>query len=153
MKFITHEVLKAPIDRVFAELSDFPRFERDAMARGAKVERRDRLGRVGTGMEWHVEFDASGKSRVADATLTEFDAPNRMRFEGKIGGMMADMDIELQAEGADQTKVEITTELRPRSIGARVTIQSIKLAKAQVAKRYRKRVRKFLRSVEREIAA
>lgn len=153
MKFTTQEVLAAPIDRVFAELSDFPRFEREAMERGAQVDRRDRLGQPGTGMKWHVEFAARGTARKADATLTRFDPPRAMRFEGRIGGMQADMDVSLTAEGPSQTRVEITTDLSPRSLGARVTIQSMKLARQQINKRYRKRIRKFLRATERSLAA
>ncbi len=150
MKFVTEEIVDAPLDVVFAHLTDFERFERDAVAAGAVLRRTDTMPAPGIGMGWTAQFVARGKDRNLTAEVTQFHAPTQLGFAGKVGGMEGDLMIDLQPQGADQTQLVVMLDLRARSISARILLQSLKLARGRVAKRFRKRVRKFARQVGRQ---
>ena len=61
MKFSAREDIAAPIEQVFASLCDFEGFERQAMRRGAEVQRVDPLTQPGVGMKWQVSFNMRGR--------------------------------------------------------------------------------------------
>ena len=56
MKLTTRQDIEAPLDFVYARLTDFDHFERMAMRRGAEIERTDRLKTPGIGMAWRLKF-------------------------------------------------------------------------------------------------
>ncbi|MDD9718346.1 SRPBCC family protein [Dinoroseobacter sp. PD6] len=153
MQFRASEVVTGPIDLVFAGLSDMAHYERDALARGVQVERLDNLPRPAPGMQWRVPFRAKGRDRVAEFALVKLAAPTGMRFEGRVQGLFFESDFDCRVLDPDATEVTITTKLRAKSISAKVILQSMKLARASLAKQYRKRVRKSLRELEDRIHA
>ncbi len=76
MKFTTREDIEAPIEHVFAAVTDFDGFERQALRRGAEVTRKDTMGKPGVGSEWNLKFTFRGKRREVDARIAKFDMPN-----------------------------------------------------------------------------
>lgn len=148
MKLATREDIAAPIEAVFEQISDFDGFERAALRRGADVVRTDNLGVPGAGMAWRTGFEFRGRERKADLELVEYDAPNGMRLEAKSPGVEIDMVIELVAMSRGRTRMNMSVDARPRTIPARLMMQSLKLARQNVLKRFRKRVGEFAADVE-----
>lgn len=147
MKLSTREDIAAPpIEAVFAELSDFDGFERAALRRGgAEVMRTDDDGVVGVGMAWRAQFPFRNRERVADLQLVEFDRPNGMKVFSKISGVEAEIAIDLVALSRSRTRMAMSVDMRPKSIPARLMIQSMKLAKGSLTKRFQKRVADYAR--------
>jgi hypothetical protein len=148
MQFRTTETVTGGIDAVFACMSDLVFYERKALDAGLAVRRLDKLPAPAPGMQWEVPFRARGRDRVAEIELVKLDAPMRMRFEGRVQGLLFEADMDCRVLDADATEVTVTTKLRAKSITAKVLLQSMKLARTTLNKRYRKRVRKALRDLE-----
>lgn len=140
MELTAREDIDAPLDRVFAAVSDFGALERQAMRRGIEVQRRGGAAGPETGMGWEVEFTFRGKIRKADITLSDLDAPERMVFDTVSGGLDIRMVMDLIALSRTRTRISVATELKPRTLSARLLVQSLKLAKGGLEKRYRTRM-------------
>lgn len=148
MKLSTREDIAVPIETVFAELTDFDGFERAALRRGAEVVRTKDTGAPAEGMAWRAQFPFRNRERVADLTLTEFDRPNGMTVFSKISGVEAEVIIDLVALSRCRTRLALSVDMRPKSIPARLMIQSMKLVKANLTKRFQKRVSDYAADIE-----
>lgn len=153
MKFSTREDVAAPIDHVFARLSDFDVIRRAAMRRGAEVARTDRLHSPGPGMTWNIGFDWRGKRRRAVVELTEYVPPTHLVFDltGKaFAGMLALSLIPLSPR---RTRMAVELEFRPKTMAARLIIQSLRLTRARQNRRFSERVGGFARQIETSYGA
>ena len=148
MKFSTKEDIDASIDRVFAELCDFEVFERLAMRRGAEVQRIDALAEAGVGMQWKVAFPLRGRRRDLDLSLVRFDVPNEMAFHATSPSIDARFTVELMALSRNRTRVTTGLELRPLNLSARLLVQSLKLAKGSLTKRFKLRIADYSKILE-----
>tara|TARA_R110000850_G_scaffold24083_6_gene70875 strand:+ start:403 stop:870 length:468 start_codon:yes stop_codon:yes gene_type:complete len=148
MKFSTKEDIEAPIDAVFDMLCEFDQFERAAMRRGAEVQRVDQLAAPATGMKWEAAFDMRGKRREIQIDMQSFDRPTEMRLATKSPGLAGDMAFELMALSRSRTRILVTLELKPSNLSARLLVQSLKLAKTSLTKKYKLRVFEYAKGME-----
>ncbi len=148
MKFSTKEDIEAPIDAVFAMLCDFEAFERSAMRRGAEVQRVDQLAVPGVGMMWNAVFEMRGKRRELQIEMVTFDRPNDMVLESTSPGLIGQMGFELMALSRSRTRLNVELEVKPLTLSARLLVQSMKLAKASLTKKYKVRVAEYAKGME-----
>lgn len=148
MKFRTKEDIEAPIDYVFGVVSDFEGFQRQALRRGAEVSRLDDLTMPGVGMGWDITFPFRGKRREMQVQLVDYDPPNKMLFESRMQGMGGTMLVDLMALSRSRTRMSLDVELIPEGLSARLLVQSIKLARGSLDKRFKLRVAEFGKNVE-----
>lgn len=153
MKLTTREDIAAPIEAVFGHVADFGWYERAAMRRGAEVVRTDDLKSPGKGMSWHAEFEFRGRDRKADVDLVEYDNPNGMTLVMRASGLEVEAVIELVAMSRTRTRMNISMEATPRTIPARLMIQSAKLARTNIQTRYRRRIAEFCADLEERCLA
>ena len=148
MKFSTKEDIEAPIEAVFAMLCDFESFERSAMRRGAEVQRVDSLREPGVGLTWQAVFPLRGKRRELTIEMVSFDRPDEMVFDCLSQGLAAQMSLELMALSRNSTRVLVALEIKPLNLSARLWVQSLKLAKTTLNKKYKQRVADYARTLE-----
>lgn len=148
MDFSTKEDIEAPIDAVFAALQDFDGFERAAMRRGAEVVRTDVPRLTGAGIGWRVGFDYRGKRRSITGRLEAIEAPVLMRFSGVAKAFSATLTLDLVALSRRRTRVSVALSVEPKTLVARIFIQSLRLTKTRVNARFAKRVKTFARGLE-----
>lgn len=148
MKFSTREDIEVPIEAVFATLGDFAAFERLGMRRGIEAERLDKLTRPGPGMAWRIRFAWRGKMREIDAELARYEPPVALWMDGSSKGFETKLGLTLLALSKKRTRVGVEFEVRPRTLPARLVVQSMKLAKGSLSQRYAKRVRDFAHGIE-----
>ncbi|MGY9050125.1 MAG: SRPBCC family protein, partial [Rhodobacterales bacterium] len=91
VNFTAQEDIKAPLDQVFAELSDFEAILAAVTQQGGEVQRTDDGDATGVGSRWSSAFELNDKMREITVTLTEYVPPNAMAFVAVSAG------IELQA--------------------------------------------------------
>ncbi len=145
MRFTARQDIEAPIATVFAALSDFDRFERVALQRGAEVRRTG----GGAGLAWTVNFRYRGRPRKLDTVLETFDPPSALVSTGRIGGFEGILDVRLVALSPRRTRLTVDLDLRARSLAARLLMPSIRLARTSLGQRFRRRLEGFAREIER----
>ncbi|MEM5541652.1 SRPBCC family protein [Sulfitobacter sp. AS92] len=148
MKFSTKEDVEAPIEAVFDMLCDFESFERSAMRRGAEVQRVDTMSKPGVGMTWNAVFPLRGKRRELTIEMVTFDRPNEMVIDSMSQGLAGQMSFELMPLSRNTTRVLVALEIKPLNLSARLWVQSLKLAKATLSKKYKERVAEYARGME-----
>jgi uncharacterized protein YndB with AHSA1/START domain len=151
MQLTAKEDIEAPLDRVFAAVTDFETIERQALRRGIEVQRTDSVAGLGAGMSWKAKFKFRGKGREADITLKECTVPDKLMFHSKVGGLESETCIEMVALSRARTRVNIVSELQPKTLSARLLAQSLKLAKGGIDKRFRKRMAMFAKDLENRL--
>ncbi len=148
MKLSTQQDIEAPIEKVFAAVSDFDKFEKTLMQRGAKIERADALDAPAPGMAWDINFGFRGRQREAKATIEELSGPDTVKAVAVSSGVHGYLDVELKAISEDRTRMKVGLDMRPKTLPARVLIQSLKLAQGKIKTRFKNRVANFAKDIE-----
>lgn len=143
MKFSTREDIEAPVAEVFARVVDFDHFERQILRRGAQVSRLDDLAASGVGMTWKTRVPVRGRQREIVSEITELSEPTRMVIASQSAGVDSTFLVELLALSRTRTRLRVTLDLRPTNFSARLFVQSLKLAKASLNRRFAERVATF----------
>jgi len=148
MKFSTKEDIEAQIDAVFDMVCDFESFESAAMRRGTEVQRMDNMQVAGVGMGWRAAFNMRGKRRQVEIEMITFDKPNEIVLECRSQGLITMMTLELVALSKTRTRLMISFDIKPLNLSARLLVQSLKLAKTSLTKKFKLRVADFAKTVE-----
>ncbi|WP_099824283.1 SRPBCC family protein [Oceaniglobus indicus] len=148
MQLGTQHDIAAPIDAVFAACTDFSALERQALRRGIEVER-TQGGNDPAKAAWRLKFAVKGKPRTLDARVERFDKPNGLTVAGQTEGMDVALAVELIALSRVQTRMVLSVVLKPRSMTARMMVQTMKLAKCNLNGRLSRRVGDFARDIAR----
>ncbi len=148
MQFTTHQDIEAPIDHVFAQVSDFSGFERSVLRRGAEVKRVVDRPVPSAGMAWDVRFPMRGKNREMHIELADYDAPNLMAFQSVSQGLEGAMQVDLVALSRGRTRLSISVDLAPKTLSARLLVQSLKLARTNLNKRFNLKVAEYAKEIE-----
>jgi len=148
MKFSTKEDLEMPIEVVFEMLSDFDGYERAILQRGADITRTDSLSAKGVGMTWAAKAKLRGKMRKFDVSLVEYDVPNQMRFKAVSKNIEASFLLELVALSRARTRMRVELDVKPQTLSARLLMQSAKLARNTLNRRYKTRIAHFATDLE-----
>ena len=148
MKFSTKEDIEAPIDYVFARVTDFNGFERQALRRGADIKRIDEGVQPTVGAAWQVAFKFRGKDRKMKATIAQMDVPTVLQIDTAANGITGESLIELVALSRNRTRLSVTLDLSPQSLTARLLLQSLKLANNNLTRKFKMRITDFAEDVE-----
>lgn len=148
MKLSGRTDIGAPIAFVFFSLADFEDWERSAMRRGADVHRTDKLRAPAPGMAWQARFAWRGKERQLRVKLATLTPPNRLVVEFDGPSVEGTISIELVELAVKRTRMLMQAEMKPRTLAARLFVQSMKLAKGRVQKRFDARLDSMARDIE-----
>ena len=148
MQFTSVQDINAPLDFVFEQISDFESFEAYAMRVGAQVERKDSLVGIGTGMCWFFEGEFRGKTRAIDIELTDFSPDKQLKFLCQTSGVRADINLQVMPLTKKQTRIKSIVDTKALSISARLVMQSARLAKNSLNRKYNHRFWEFSNYIE-----
>ncbi|TFL18802.1 SRPBCC family protein [Jannaschia formosa] len=151
MQFTATEEIAAPIDAVWARVTDFDGFAEALRTRGGKAERQDE-GPVGPGSAWTGAAEIMGKIRFVEVTVTRMDVPTGLGIAAHAEGIDIVLDVTLEALSQARTRLTVTTQAAATSIRAKVLLQPLKLAHGTIEERYRGRVAGFARRIEGKAA-
>ncbi len=99
-------------------------------------------------MGWLVNFRYRGRQREVDVKLSDYDRPNLMGFTFEGSGIRGEFKIELVALSRRRTRMGLWLEIKPETLSARLLIQSMKLGKANLDKRFKLRVADYAKDLE-----
>lgn len=148
MQFSSKEDIEAPIAVVFAMLSEFETHERSAIRRGMEVQRSGLITPIAPGLIWNAKFVMRGKQRDIRLTLTDYDSPNSMQFEAASQGIDSKFQLDLVALSPRRTRLSVVLNMAPKTLSARLFVQSLKLAKSSLTKRFKLKVADYALSIE-----
>jgi carbon monoxide dehydrogenase subunit G len=148
MKLSGRTDIGAPVAFVYAALSDFEGWERSAMRRGADVNRTDKLRVPGVGMTWQARFAWRGRERQLQVRLTKLEPQNGLTLDFDGPSVEGTLNIELVELAAKRTRMLMQVEAKPRTLAARLFVQSLRLAKGRVQRRYDARLTSIARDIE-----
>lgn len=152
MQVTATEDIAAPIEHVFAELTDFAALERQALRRGIDVRRKFKGAMPKLGEGWEARFRFRGKEREARVQLDTWDAPHALGLKGGSGGLDTVTQIDLVPLSPNRTRVNVVFKMIPNTLSARLLVQSFKLARSNINRRFKKRMAGYARDIESKVA-
>ncbi|WP_312529156.1 hypothetical protein [Paracoccus sp. (in: a-proteobacteria)] len=153
MKFSTRQDTDLAAEQLFSVMGDFDRLERLFVRRGAIVRRIDPAREPGAGMAWQIGFDWRGKRRELRLDVTRFDRPELISLEGMSDMFEITIDMAIIALTRSKSRLNLSIDLRPRSMRARLILQTAKLGKGTLDRKFEERVAEFIGDVTRSAAA
>lgn len=135
MKFKVAEDVDAPIGFVFERMTDFSQFEADVKRRGADLRRVGNWTQIAEGVQWRGAVQVRGKKRKIEAELTDLVPNESAKVDITVGGMEAVYQMAFIALSPEVTRVATELDLKPRTLTARLIIQTLKLARGRVVRR------------------
>ena len=151
MKFTGKTDLEATLNATFAQFADFGSFERFGLQSGAEIRRTDDLIAPGPGMMWDVRLDYKGKARKLAVELVDYDPPNNLNFLAKSKSIDAEILVELVPLSNRQTRAAVTLDVSAKSLAARLALQSARLTKGTLNKKFKSRLNRFGKTLEEKI--
>ena len=147
MKLSTRYDLDLAASEIFADFCDTKRWERAAILRGASVRRSDQGSTAAEGATWQIVTPIKGKPRDITLTLTKLRHPELLIFNSTAKLLSGEGTIHLTALSPDRTRVSFGLEVTPNTLPARLMLQSARLAKSRIEKRFTARVRAILAEI------
>ncbi|WP_107495016.1 SRPBCC family protein [Thalassobius sp. I31.1] len=151
MKFTAKHDLEAPVEGVFARCSDFAAIEKAALERGVEVTRRSVLTQPGAQLGWDVRVKLRGRARNLQVELVGCDAPDSVIYVIEGAGVRSEVVTEFVSLARNRTRIHVAIDIRPKTMGGRLLIQSLKLAKGSLNRKLKKRLADFGLRLEEEV--
>lgn len=143
MKFSAREDIDAPIESVFEAVSDFDAFERRMLRRGVDIVRDDVAPLDQVGVCWKAKFSWRGRMYDVDAELVTLNPGEGYCIESRSSGIECLGNVELVALSKTRTRMFVSLDLKPVTLSARLLVQSLRLAKSNLSRRFKVRVHEF----------
>ena len=134
--------IEVPAQQVFRTLTDIDHFQRLGMRHGLTL-RQVEGKTVQAGAEWFAEFPFRGQMRQLTCRIDGFDAPRALTLSGRSGGYEYGAVIGLTALSRTTTRLRVEVEVKPKSLAARILLQTMKLAKSRLRSRFSQRLGAF----------
>ena len=148
MKLAAKYDIAAPAAFVFAQLADFAGWERAAMRHGADVMRTDTQQTSGPGMTWDTQFRYRNKDRRLAIRLDAISPVSSMALTGKSAPVDGMLHIDVLDLAAKRCRIELRLEVRPKTIAARIYVQSLRLVRSRVERGFAQRVAQLAAEIE-----
>lgn len=143
MKFSAREDIDAPIETVFTAVSDFDAFERRMLRRGVDITRDEAIPLDEVGARWKAQFAWRGRSYDVDAELVNLEVGTGYAIESLTNGIQSMATVDLVALSKSRTRLFVSLELKPQTLSSRLLVQSLRLAKGNLSRRFKTRVAEF----------
>lgn len=143
MKLTAKTDLEVPIAYVFASLADHASWEREARIRGVEIQRPEGAPLHGVGASWRVKAPFRGKVRKMNLRLDESTPHHRLGFSLDGETVEGTMVLELLALSPRSTRFRMALDILPKTLSARLFLNTLRLAKARVQTRLDERMRQI----------
>jgi len=150
MKFVNHSDVQRPMDAVFDYISQFEALEARAKSAGLKVRRVSGDAALAVGTQWQVEGRFAGAERKVDIRLEQVKAPNSLVFKNVTGGIEVDFEVQVLPQAANRTRLRTITNMKARSLSARLILQSMRLIRPRINGRIDRALAKLAARIEAE---
>jgi carbon monoxide dehydrogenase subunit G len=143
MELSSKEDVDAPLSEVFEAISDFASFERSAIRRGIDVQRLSDDSTPRVGLAWDIRADFRGKPREIRLEVASYEPTTKICLDGDSAALQGAGQIELLALSPHRTRISVTVKVKAKTLSGRLLLQSLKLARSKVNRRFQHRVAEF----------
>ena len=143
MKLNAKTDLDVPPGFVFAALADHASWEAEARQRGTEIERPVEMPLTGVGAGWRIRVQFRGKVRRLLLRLEEVVPGSRMGFSIDGQSIEGGSVVEVLALSERRSRLRLSLEIRPKTLAARLFMNTLRLAKGKVQARFEARVAQF----------
>ena len=147
MKFSTREDIEAPVGKVYEAVTDFDGFERQMLRRGIDVARDEHCPPPNAGARWKARIKWRKRQHEVEAELVAVDPGNGYAIESRGAGIVCLAVVDLVPLSKSRTRLLVSADLKPTTLSSRLFIQTLKLTKRSLARRFKQRVAKFAESI------
>lgn len=140
MRLTAKTDLEAPLGVVFANLVDHAAWEREALQRGVEIERPANMPLTGVGAGWRIRVSYRGKVRKVLLRIDDLVPDERLGFGFDGQSIAGDSVLEVQALSPRRTRLRVVLEVKPKTLAARLFLNTLRLAKGRVQARFETRV-------------
>ena len=148
MKMTAKTDLEAPVDYVYASLADHAAWEREAVRRGAEVERPADMPLAGVGAGWRIRARIRGRQRSILLWIDGMEPDRSISFSFEGLAMQGTAVLEVQALSARRSRLRATLDVRPKTLAARLFVNALRLAKGRVQDKFDKRLAQLAGRIE-----
>ena len=147
MELSTRQEIAAAPHAVWAELTNFDRFERTARKRGIAV------AREGTpeDPEWQIEATVAGAPRSLRLRIDGMDPPNSLTAVGRGSGFATQMTVTL-APIPSGTAMTVALSVRGTSLAGKAIVGGLRVGQSKIQERFEKRVQRLVGDVANRAA-
>jgi uncharacterized protein YndB with AHSA1/START domain len=138
MKLTAKTDLEVPAAAVFAVLIDHPAWEREAIRNGVEVERPAGTPSMGVGAEWRIRGHFRGKPRKVQVKIEELTQDQRLALGLDSPSIEGTTRLEIMVLSPRRSRVRVDLEVKPKTLAARLFINTMRLAKGRVQARFEK---------------
>lgn len=149
MRFSTRIDTDLPAKRLFEVVGNFKVLERMLIGRGATVARIKPSNETEIGMGWNIDFDWQGKAWRLRLDVTEFDHPEQIKISGHSEALDLMVVATVMALSRVKSRMIVETKVRPRNMRALLILQTAKLGKGQLNRRYQRQMEEFVQQMRR----
>ena len=118
------------------------------MRRGIEVSRVDEHAPVATGLAWQTRFSLRGRLRDLRLVLTQLRQPDSLALAFDSKGLDGTVEIDLLALSPRRTRLALALTLEPKTLSARLFVQSLKLARNNLTRKFRLRLAEYAKELE-----
>ncbi len=147
MIFVSKQNINAPAAHVFQQLTDFEFYESYAMRVGAQVERMDTFANLQPGMCWNISGHFRGKDRNLELTLDSYYPTDALSYICTTKSLNAAINFDVIPLSHTETRLKVTVDIQAKGLSARVALQSAKLAKKTLDRKFNARMHDFANNI------
>jgi hypothetical protein len=140
MKLTAKTDIDVPVSAAYAILADHAAWEREAVRRGAEVERPADLPRTGEGAGWRVRFPFRGKTRNMAIRIEKMQPDQTLAFAFQGQMVEGNAGFELSPLSPRRTRLKVSLLVKPKTLAARLFLNTLRLAKRRVQSRFELRL-------------
>lgn len=140
MKLTAKTDLEVPAAAVFATLIDHPSWEREAIRNGVEVERPAGSPMMGVGAEWRIRGHFRGKARQVLVRIEELTPEQRLALGLDSPSVEGTSRLEVMVLSPRRSRLRVELEVKPKTLAARLFINTMRLAKGRVQARFENRL-------------
>jgi hypothetical protein len=152
MKLTVKTDIDAPVEFVHAYLGDSTSWEREAARRGVEVERPADMPLTGVGAGWRIKLRFRGRVRKVLVRVDQIvqDEVIGYSFEGQA--LFGTTEMETKALSPRRSRLKLSIEAKPKTLAARLFLNTLRLARRKVEERMEKRVAQLGARIEERYA-
>ena len=140
MKLSAKTDLEVPAAFVFASLTDHASWEREAVRNGIEIERPADAALTGVGAVWRVQARFRGKARKLLIRIDDLLPDQRLGFLLDSPSAEGIIKVEVMVLSPRRSRLRSDVEIKPKTLAARLFINTLRLAKGRVQAKFEKRL-------------